>query len=269
MLNQQSIRVEFSPNAKTLVSVLFPDLPGLKKKFDIALSNDDCGEWKERLQIKRDGDILSIKGPFAVQEYVVNEIQEVYRLQGVKINDKHIEVIVRQMQGRYSVSRSLKPFYLNACALVLAAAAGVMVLAAGVAWGLRHPAFGLTRITVLGDVAHNSAATLRANVAPRIRGNFFTADLAGARQAFLQVPWVREATVHREFPNRLRVILQEHKPVAFWGPEGDTTLVNSFGEVFEANVGDVEDEPLPTLRGPEGSASRVLAMWQRLSPLLR
>jgi len=38
-------------------------------------------------------DILSIKGPFAVQEYVVNEIQEVYRLQGVRINDKHIEVI--------------------------------------------------------------------------------------------------------------------------------------------------------------------------------
>ncbi len=45
-------------------------------------------------------DILSIKGPFAVQEYVVNEIQEVYRLQGVKINDKHIEVIVRQMMRK-------------------------------------------------------------------------------------------------------------------------------------------------------------------------
>ncbi len=42
-------------------------------------------------------DILSIKGPTAVQEYLVNEIQEVYRLQGVKINDKHFEVIVRQM----------------------------------------------------------------------------------------------------------------------------------------------------------------------------
>jgi DNA-directed RNA polymerase subunit beta' len=46
------------------------------------------------------GDILAIKGPFAVQEYVVNEIQEVYRLQGVKINDKHIEVIVRQMMRK-------------------------------------------------------------------------------------------------------------------------------------------------------------------------
>jgi len=49
------------------------------------------------------GDILSIKGPFAVQEYVVNEIQEVYRLQGVKINDKHVEVIVRQMMRKVEI----------------------------------------------------------------------------------------------------------------------------------------------------------------------
>jgi DNA-directed RNA polymerase subunit beta' len=49
------------------------------------------------------GDILQIQGPFAVQQYVVNEIQEVYRLQGVKINDKHIEVIVRQMMRKVSI----------------------------------------------------------------------------------------------------------------------------------------------------------------------
>ena len=49
------------------------------------------------------GDILSIQGPFAVQQYVVNEIQEVYRLQGVRINDKHIEVIVRQMMRKVSI----------------------------------------------------------------------------------------------------------------------------------------------------------------------
>lgn len=46
------------------------------------------------------GDILSIMGPTAVQEYIVNEVQEVYRLQGVKINDKHFEVIVRQMMRK-------------------------------------------------------------------------------------------------------------------------------------------------------------------------
>jgi DNA-directed RNA polymerase subunit beta' len=48
-------------------------------------------------------DILAIQGPFAVQQYVVNEIQEVYRLQGVRINDKHIEVIVRQMMRKVSI----------------------------------------------------------------------------------------------------------------------------------------------------------------------
>jgi len=48
-------------------------------------------------------DILAIRGPYAVQEYVVNEIQEVYRLQGVKINDKHIEVIVRQMMKKVEI----------------------------------------------------------------------------------------------------------------------------------------------------------------------
>jgi DNA-directed RNA polymerase subunit beta' len=47
--------------------------------------------------------ILAIKGPFAVQEYVVNEIQEVYRLQGVRINDKHVEVIVRQMMKKVEI----------------------------------------------------------------------------------------------------------------------------------------------------------------------
>ena len=49
-------------------------------------------------------DILSIKGPTAVQEYLVNEIQEVYRLQGVKINDKHFEVIVRQMMRKVEIT---------------------------------------------------------------------------------------------------------------------------------------------------------------------
>ena len=48
-------------------------------------------------------DILAIKGPTAVQEYLVNEIQEVYRLQGVKINDKHIEIIVRQMMQKVMI----------------------------------------------------------------------------------------------------------------------------------------------------------------------
>ncbi len=51
-------------------------------------------------------DILAIKGPSAVQQYLVNEVQEVYRLQGVKINDKHFEVVVRQMMRKVSIQDS-------------------------------------------------------------------------------------------------------------------------------------------------------------------
>jgi len=58
-------------------------------------------------------DILAIKGPTAVQEYLVNEIQEVYRLQGVKINDKHIEAIVGQMMQKVSIVDSGDTNFLN------------------------------------------------------------------------------------------------------------------------------------------------------------
>ena len=52
-------------------------------------------------------DILAIKGPTAVQEYIVNEVQDVYRLQGVKINDKHFEIIVRQMMRKVQINEHL------------------------------------------------------------------------------------------------------------------------------------------------------------------
>ena len=51
-------------------------------------------------------DILKIKGPSAVQQYLVNEVQEVYRLQGVKINDKHFEVLIRQMMQKVQIQDS-------------------------------------------------------------------------------------------------------------------------------------------------------------------
>ena len=144
----------------------------------------------------------------------------------------------------------------------------VFVLAAGV-WALiRLPVFALAGITVHGDVTHNNAVTLRANVATRLTGNFFTADLARVRNAFEGVPWVRLASVQREFPNRLRVTLQEHKPVAYWGEAGDLRMVNSYGEVFDADldVGELSDEKMPRLSGPDSQSQEVLAMYLALMP---
>ena len=130
-----------------------------------------------------------------------------------------------------------------------------------VMWLARQPFFAIRSISVDGDVARNSVSTIRANAAPKLAGNFVTMDLRAVRRAFESVPWVRLAVVRRVWPNRLRVQLEEHRPVAIWGSEsGAEKLVNSFGEVFEANVGDVEDDNLPTLAGPEGSSAHVLAM---------
>ena len=84
---------------------------GVTKKYLVPLTRQilaQDGDFVKAGNALSDGqispqDILSIQGPFAVQQYVVNEIQEVYRLQGVRINDKHIEVIVRQMMRKVSI----------------------------------------------------------------------------------------------------------------------------------------------------------------------
>ena len=155
---------------------------------------------------------------------------------------------------------------MNMTASALFAAFALLLVGALAGWALRHPAFVVRHITVTGDVSHHNAVTLRANVVPRLTGTFFTMDLAAARQAFEALPWVRHAVVRREFPSRLQVELQEHQAVAYWGGEGESRLVNSFGEVFEANVGEVEQEYLPRLNGPEAQATQVLAMYQSLAP---
>ncbi|WP_186754482.1 DNA-directed RNA polymerase subunit beta' [Echinicola salinicaeni] len=84
---------------------------GVKKRYMVSLSKHILVQENDFIRAGEalsDGaitpnDILSIKGPTAVQEYLVNEIQEVYRLQGVKINDKHIEVIVSQMMQKVEI----------------------------------------------------------------------------------------------------------------------------------------------------------------------
>jgi cell division protein FtsQ len=142
-----------------------------------------------------------------------------------------------------------------------------MLLALAGAWLMRQPLFGISSIQVLGDVSHNNALTLRANVAPRLAGNFFTVDLGQTRAVFESVPWVRKAVVQRQFPDRLKVVLQEHQAVAYWGAENDSRLVNTFGEVFEANQGEVESEELPELKGPLGQSAQVWLAYQLLAPL--
>ena len=147
--------------------------------------------------------------------------------------------------------------------------AALAACAAAALWAARLPSFAIKAIRVEGEVNRNSESTIRANTVHRLSGSFLTLDLQKSRAAFESVPWVRQAVVKREWPMRLAVQLQEHRPVALWvAADGNDRLVNSFGEVFEANIGDVEDDRLPGLAGPEGSAAPMLSMLQHLGPVL-
>jgi cell division protein FtsQ len=148
--------------------------------------------------------------------------------------------------------------------------AALALATAGVLWLARAPWFPIRAIQLEGDLQRNSVTTIRANTTPRLAGNFFSFNLGRAREAFESVPWVRHAVVRRVWPDRVAVRLEEHQAAALWkGEDGNERLVNSFGEVFEANVGDVEDEGLPLLVGPEGTSAQMLVMLQRVAPLMQ
>jgi len=158
---------------------------------------------------------------------------------------------------------------MNLTAAALGFIAALLLVAIAVIWLSRQPLFAIRAIAVDGDVTRNSVSTIRANAAPRLAGNFLTMDLGVVRRAFESVPWVRHAVVRRVWPNRLRVQLEEHRAVALWGGDaGSEKLVNTFGEVFEANLGDIEDDDLPRLAGPDGSSAQVLALLGRIDGAL-
>ena len=162
---------------------------------------------------------------------------------------------------------------MNAVASTVYVLAAVGALVAGVLWLMRSPLFPIRAIQLDGDLVRNSVPTIRANAAPLLAGNFYSVDLQQGRAAFEAVPWVRRAVVRRVWPDRLAVRLEEHRAEALWeGSDGAESpgdkLVNSHGEVFEANVGDVEQDGLPSFAGPEGSAQHVLLLYRRLEPVL-
>lgn len=156
---------------------------------------------------------------------------------------------------------------MNLTATLLFAVCIVVAGAALLWWTARGSMFSIRGITVRGDIVHTSALAVRANVMPQLTGNLFTVDLGAARQAFESVPWVRRAVVSREFPDRLEVVLREQQAVALWGDAAGSQMVNTLGEVFEANVGEVEQDQLPRLLGPAAQAAHVLDMYRAIEPL--
>lgn len=156
---------------------------------------------------------------------------------------------------------------LNAFANALFGVALLALLAGGFWWLAQRPMFTLKAIRIEGTqqapLRYVSALTIKTTALPRIRGNFFTANLDAVRGAFEAVPWVRRAAVRREWPNTLIVTLEEHVPLATWGEDGK--LVSAKGDVFTANLAEAEEDgELPQFDGPVGSEKEVVARFNDL-----
>ncbi len=145
--------------------------------------------------------------------------------------------------------------------------ATLLAVSAGAAWWLsQRPHFTLRSVAIEAAEGHPlryvSAPLLRAAVARHVRGNFFAVDLEQVRATFETVPWVRRAAVRRVWPDGLVVAIEEHRPLAFWG---DGRLVNTYGELFAANLAEAEEDgDLPQFSGPEGSAQQVARRYAEL-----
>jgi cell division protein FtsQ len=155
---------------------------------------------------------------------------------------------------------------LNIAANALFAAALIGLMAAAALWVAHRPMFALKHVEIEAldghSLAHAPEALLGHAARRAARGGFFTVNLSEVRTTFESVPWVRRASVRRIWPDRLRVALEEHQPVALWG---DERLLNASGEVFTANVVEAEEQgPLPSLNGPEGSSVQVLRRFDEL-----
>lgn len=165
-----------------------------------------------------------------------------------------------------------KPQALNAIADLLQAAAAAALLTALVLWAVRMPALPIRQVVVQDSLQQIRRDELELVLAGRFSGNFFSVNLENVRAAVESLPWVRHASVRRKWSSVLEIQIEEHYPVARWdegGSEfGRNGLVNAYGEVFAAVLGETELARLPQLFGPTGTAAEILQQHGTFTHLL-
>jgi cell division protein FtsQ len=140
----------------------------------------------------------------------------------------------------------------------------VVALAVAAVALLRDAAWPIKRLEVGGDMRHLNVSAVRTQVLARVSGNFLSVDLAHMQSLLEGLPWVRQAQVQRVFPHTLRVTLQEHQVLAWWGEVGGERLINTHAEGFDAPPDQVPDEGLPVLMGPPARETEVAQAWLAL-----
>lgn len=154
-----------------------------------------------------------------------------------------------------------KPNILNWIANVLFGVA-FMIFLYGTLYVVVHlPIFPLNEVRVDGDLKHVTREQVKMIAGRYLQGNFFTVDLLKTREAFEKLPWARNVSVRRRWPNRLEVVIEEHQALARWG---NIALVNTHGELFHA----ASDADLPVFYGPGDGVKEVAEHYGEFSELI-
>ena len=155
-----------------------------------------------------------------------------------------------------------KPQLLLWIANLFYAVSAILVLYAILFMVVHLPVFPLRDITVNGDLKYVTREQVKYIVDQQLKGNFFTLDLKKARGAFEKLPWVRNVSMRRRWPDGLEVSLEEHVAMARWG---NMALVNTKGELFQAASSDIS---LPEFVGQPGSEKEVAENYMRFKQQL-
>ena len=155
-----------------------------------------------------------------------------------------------------------KPTLLNWIANLLFALSIVFMLYATLFVVVHLPIFPLREVKVEGKLNHVNREQVKLIVAKHLKGNFFTLDLVKARNAFEKLPWARNVSLRRRWPDKLEVVIEEHQALARWGT---IALVNTHGELFHAASG----SDLPMFYGPGDGVIEVAAQFGEFSKALK
>lgn len=154
-----------------------------------------------------------------------------------------------------------RPDILNPLANVLYALAALMLCYSAAQWVLRLPVFPLRLVEVDGELQHVTREQVALIAQRHLRGNFFTMDLRGARDAFRKLPWARDVSVRRRWPDKLEVRVEEHRELGRWG---NLALVNTYGELFNAASG----KDLPVFYGASSAVPQLATRYQQYQAVL-
>jgi len=122
----------------------------------------------------------------------------------------------------------------------------------------------IEKVEIEGEFKYLMPEDLKRRAMPEVRGGFFSVQLETIRDSLLQLPWVEDVSIYRQWPQTLRIRVMEKLPVAYWGDSG---YVSSKGELFEPELIN-KDLSLPLLMGMEGQHVAMLKELGRMQLLI-